>query len=292
MSLPRVTVVIPTHRRPQWLAEALASVARQRYAPLQVIVVEDGADPATASVIAAAEVPVEHLTVPHAGLPGLVRNCGLERATGEFVAFLDDDDRWEEGKLTRQVTDLVAHPHAPASYTNARIENVDGQVVGSFEPPPRARRLSTRSALLGGCFLYPSSMLVRRAALNVAGGFDATMRSSEDYALWLRLSRLGDFIHLEAPLVTIRRHGTGLSTAPRADIWINTIAVLDAERKAGGLTVGDRLRLRRVLGLGFMAIGQSLPPKSYERRRMLWKAFRLYPFQRGWWRLPQRWAAP
>lgn len=279
MTSPSVSVVIPTCRRAHWLAEALDSVARQRYAPLQVIVVEDGADPDTARVVAEANFPVEHLTIPHCGRPSRVRNRGLARATGDIVAFLDDDDRWEEGKLARQVARFRVHADAPASYTNIRVEHADGRVDESVGPPRRARRLSTRSALVGGCFIYPSTVLARRAALIAAGGFDETLRVNEDYALWLRLSRDGDFVHLDEPLATIRRHGTGQSSAFPTEIWTNTIAVLEAERQAGGLSVSDRLRMRRVLSLALRRLAEALAPAAPERRRYLSRAFRLNPFR-------------
>lgn len=279
MTSPTVSVIVATHRRPHWLGEALDSVANQNYTPLQVIVVEDGADRPTGSVIAARDLPVLHLAMPHCGLPGRVRNHGLAHATGEFVAFLDDDDRWERGKLARQIDEMRANDRAPACFTSIRSQHNDGSVSGALGPPRRASRLSTRSALLGGCFIFTSSVLVRRAALDAAGGFDETTRSGEDYALWLRLSRDGDFLHIDEPLVTMRRHGTGLSAAPPAEIWTNTIVVLEAERRAGNLTIGDRLRLRRVMALGFKAVGRSLPSGSRERRRHLWRAFRLNPLQ-------------
>ena len=286
MAYPLVSVVIPTHRRSQWLADALDSVARQDYSPLQVIVVEDGADDATRQVIATAKLPVEHHVIPHCGRPGVVRNYGIERAAGEFIALLDDDDLWDPPKLTRQVQQLLENPAAPASFTNVRLEFPDG-LSGEAGPPPRAAWLSTRSALLCGCFIYPSSMLIRRNSLSAAGGFDDD-RFAEAYGLCLRLSRQGDFAHLNEPLVTMRRHGAGNSTASVEGTWTETIDLLNAERSAGGLTLGDRIRLRRVMALGFAYLGRALPRKSNERRRLLWKAFCLSPLASQWWRV-QEW---
>ena len=94
---PSVTAILPTRNRPALLAEALHSVLAQTVPPAQVIIVDDGgADDAERLVeptLGLSEVAITVLRGPGRG-PGPARNAALRAATGELIAFLDDDDLW------------------------------------------------------------------------------------------------------------------------------------------------------------------------------------------------------
>jgi glycosyltransferase involved in cell wall biosynthesis len=99
-----VSVVIPTLNRPKLLLRAIDSVLRQTHREIEVIVVVDRPDPETVAAIASVGDPRLQVFVnPHPLTAAAARNAGADRATGEWIAFLDDDDEWLPNKLESQL---------------------------------------------------------------------------------------------------------------------------------------------------------------------------------------------
>ena len=108
-----VSVVIPTLNRPKLLLRAIDSVLRQTHQEIEVIVVVDRPDPDTVSAVRSVNDPRLQLIVnPHPLTAAGARNTGADHATGEWIAFLDDDDEWLPNKLERQIA--FASGRAPA----------------------------------------------------------------------------------------------------------------------------------------------------------------------------------
>ena len=103
---PLVTVIIPTYRRATLLARAIEHVRRQTYRNLEIIVVDDGSPDSTGDVVrtnAAQDSRIRYVRHErNKGLPA-ARNTGIRAATGEYIAFIDDDDEWRADKIERQL---------------------------------------------------------------------------------------------------------------------------------------------------------------------------------------------
>jgi glycosyltransferase involved in cell wall biosynthesis len=115
--VPLVSCIIPAYNSERYLAEALDSVLAQTHRPLQVIVVDDGSTDGTAALAARYGEAITLLRQPNRGVAS-ARNCGLRRATGEFVAYLDADDLWHPEKLTRQLARFQERPEIDLSVTH------------------------------------------------------------------------------------------------------------------------------------------------------------------------------
>src|SRR5271169_1867385 len=99
-----VSVIIPTLRRPTLLTRALASVFRQTWRELEVIVVVDGPDPDTIAILQTIDDPRLRVIINARSLTAAgARNAGMDHAKGEWIAFLDDDDEWLPEKLAKQM---------------------------------------------------------------------------------------------------------------------------------------------------------------------------------------------
>jgi glycosyltransferase involved in cell wall biosynthesis len=108
-----VSVVIPTIDRPKLLLRAIDSVLRQTHHEIEVIVVVDGPDPDTVSAVRAVSDPRLRLIVNRQRLTAAgARNAGVDHATGDWIAFLDDDDEWLPNKLERQIVFASGRPPA------------------------------------------------------------------------------------------------------------------------------------------------------------------------------------
>ncbi len=147
---------------------------------------------------------VDVQTISNTATPGLAggRNSGLAAATGELVAFCDDDDEWAPAKLRAQVALWAEHPDAVGVSTGITI--VTATTRTERIPGLATSRSDFLESRVGE--IHPSSLLFRRAdLLALPGGVDEQIPFSygEDYDLLLRLSEHGDIVSVPEPLVII-----------------------------------------------------------------------------------------
>ena len=207
-----VSVVIPTRDRPELLALTLRTVLWQERVGAEVLVVDDGTRPDTQALVSGlGDSRVRWLRNP--GPPGVsgARNGGIAVATSPWIAFLDDDDLWAPGKLAAQ---LAAATEEGAGWVYAGDVTVDGELrvrAGAAPPPPEqvVAELRRYNAVPAGA----SNVVVRRDVLDAVGRFEAGLRTSEDWDLWLRLARTGLPACVRRPLVALRSHGGMASRA-------------------------------------------------------------------------------
>jgi glycosyltransferase involved in cell wall biosynthesis len=189
--MPKVSVVIPTYNRREWLTEAVDSVLRQSYADYEIIVADHGSTDGTAAAMKKIfGEKVRLLSLENCPLPACPRNHGIRAAKGEYVAFLDSDDLWLPDKLESQIPAMEANPEWGWSYGNAERFG-PGVSPGTVETG--AWQLYSGDVfrrLMLGNFIPSCTVVARRKCLEEAGGFDETaaLRSAEDYELWLRLA--------------------------------------------------------------------------------------------------------
>ena len=203
---PLVSVIVPVHNCERYLAEALSSVEAQDYRPIEVIVVDDGSDDASAEV-AATFASVRCVRQEHRGAAA-ARSAGLAVARGAFVAFADADDVLLPDKLSVQIGHLLRHPDVGCVLALHR------SVVepGTTPPPVDAQSLATGQGKVS--FM---SAVVRREAVDRVGGFDATYPVSEDME-WLGRLRSADveLVVLDRVVALRRLHSANLSHDGRA----------------------------------------------------------------------------
>lgn len=191
-----ITVLTATlGRRPEMLAEAVASVRAQTLPPLEHLVVDDG----SYSVPAVPGTTV--LQVSHRGLGG-ARNAGLEAAQGEAVALLDDDDLWHPHHLASCWTEMQR--------TGADVVYADCEEVGRRDGWSFTVRDFDPELLERENYLCVPATVVRTSALRAVGGFSEG--PLEDWETWKRMARAGcRFVHLPEVTVTYRFHTDNLT---------------------------------------------------------------------------------
>lgn len=193
---------------PVFIAEAIASVRRQSRKVDEIIVVEDGPRRDYASLFA--QYPdIRVIRQRNMGLAA-ARNTGLNAAGGEFILFLDGDDRLMPDAVAINLAALGAAPEALMSYGGWRyIDSRGAPHPPANMPPLGADRYA--AFLAGNCIGMHAAVLYRRAALIEIGGFNAAYRACEDYELYLRLARSGDVVSTPRVLAEYRLHGSNMS---------------------------------------------------------------------------------
>lgn len=195
---PMVSVIVPTHNRPDRLRMALESLNSQQYQDFEVIVVNDGTTPVE-SVVAEMNCAGRTTLVNHDRNRGLAgaRNTGLRHATGTYVAYLDDDDRFLSDHLGTLVAFLERGTHQVA-YTDAwRVTEQEAGAEATVLRRDRpysyefdAQRLLVHNYIPVLCLMH------RRSCLDEVGLFDESLFVHEDWDLWIRLATVYPFAHI------------------------------------------------------------------------------------------------
>ncbi len=177
-----VSVVIPVYNTERYLGEAIDSVLKQGHKPLEVVVVNDGSTDNTMDVISRYGSRIRCISQDNQGTAA-ARNSGVRAARGEYLAFLDADDIWLDGKLECQVAVLRADPDIEAVYGHAR------QFFSPDLDPALRDRIPLDNAVVAA--RLPAAMLIRRAAFDRVGWFETSCQVGHDMSWPLRADDLG-----------------------------------------------------------------------------------------------------
>lgn len=208
-SSPTVSVVIPTHDRLPFLREAVASVRAQTFEDWELIVVDDGSTDGTPEYLAALTDPrICALRTESSGFPGAVRNRGIERARGEWIAFLDSDDVWEPEKLAVQLGAHEVRPECGWSYTAITRMDIEGREIhdAGIQTWRPIEGWVLEDLLRMDVLAATPTVMVRREVLESVGGFDETLRRVEEYELWFRFAAHSRVIAIPEKLSRVRIH--------------------------------------------------------------------------------------
>jgi len=192
---PEVSVIIPTYNRSEKIIEAIESVLSQSFKDFEIIVIDDGSEDCTQKVLEKYKEQIIICTKSNSGVSA-ARNCGLIEAKGNWVAFLDSDDKWFNNKLEKQIEFNKANG-IDVSFCNYALnssvyEILENRITNSFE-----------LFLLSEEKLHISTLLVKRKLLRF---FDETLSVCEDNKLYYDLaSKVKTWGYLGEPLASITR---------------------------------------------------------------------------------------
>lgn len=199
----QISVVIPTFNRVVQVAEAIQSVLDQSVAPREVIVVDDGSSDGTEAMIRDRfGDQVNYVYQANRGVSH-ARNTGIQRASGNWIAFLDSDDQWMPEKLQVQMAALVNNPGYGFCHTN-EIWIRKGKRVNPMNKHDKSGGTIYQKCL-PLCVISPSSVLMRREIFAETGWFDESLPACEDYDYWLRYCSRYPVLYIESPLLI--KHG-------------------------------------------------------------------------------------
>jgi glycosyltransferase involved in cell wall biosynthesis len=230
----KVSVVIPCYNQARFLGEAIQSVLFQGYDDLEIVVVDDGSHDCTEEVASgyAREDPrVRLIRQENRGLAA-ARNRGLAEAGGEYVVFLDSDDRLVLGALEVGVRELEAHPGCAFVSGICRKITADGSVMPGWEQ--FRVRDEPYLELLRSCPIYVPAVMYRGAVFDVVGNFDTSYRAAEDYDLYYRiLERFPVYCH-DTLVAEIRRHDANMTRDRTLMLKYNMAALRSQRRRVKG----------------------------------------------------------
>jgi glycosyltransferase involved in cell wall biosynthesis len=201
-TVEQISVVIPTFNRSSFLPKALESVYKQTLPPLEVIVVDDGSTDSTKSKLSPDYPKVKWIKQKNHGV-SFARNQGINKALGNWIAFLDSDDTWSPNKLEQQKQFLERNPDLLFCHTDEQWLRHNKLVNQPAYLEKSNQDIFLKS--LTRCIICPSSVIIHKSLLHSVGMFDETFEVCEDYDLWLRILVQNKIGYLPQKLVS--KHG-------------------------------------------------------------------------------------
>jgi teichuronic acid biosynthesis glycosyltransferase TuaG len=198
---PAISVIIPTYNRPSALRRAIESILAQTILPIEILICEDGISSETEKIVSSFNTSLIHwIPGKHVGRPSIPRNRGIQVAKGEWLAFLDDDDRWLSNKLEYQFS-ICKEINCNAVCSNAFILKNEC-IKGLYFNHPIKKNV-TFYQLIRNNVIINSSVLIKKQILEITGGYpeNSSLLAIEDYALWLKIASISPFYYITEPLL-------------------------------------------------------------------------------------------
>lgn len=270
--MPQASVIIPAYQHGQCIVEAVESVMAQTFRDFEIIVINDGCTDNTEEVLRpyVEKNLIRYFHQENQGISA-TRNRGLSLATGEFVAYLDDDDVWPPDKLEWQV-DALQNSKALVVGGLTRVFGTRVDRKSIVETSEYAT-IDTAKLFGGNPFGSPGQTLIRRAALLEIGGFDTTIWGADDHDVWIRLSRIGEIRRYARISLFYRVHDSNTSRDSER-MFKNAEKVI--RKNLVGVTGRERVNLERQ-GFRFLI--------RYGGKKLIWKGARLIfqgQYRNGW----------
>lgn len=281
MPIPRISVLLPTFNRANYIGEAIASVLAQSYGDFELIVVDDGSTDETCSRVASIADPrIRYIYREHGGVSKAL-NTAWRAARGELVAMIGSDDVWLPHLFKTLLPLIDGKSELGLVYARAQAMSEQGhaqpQILGSDMKFPED---ALASLLYDDC-ICGLACLFRRRCVETVGGFDENLLANEDWDLWVRMAEITKFAYHDEILARYRMHPTSL-TGKRSHLYRHVI--LDRVRLIQdyyarpnvppSARAVQSLALRNVymgVGIRFLAIGAVREAMPY-----LWRAIRAH----------------
>ncbi len=222
-----VSVVIPCYEQAHFLGEAVESVLAQSYPRAEIIVVDDGSTDNTSEV--ASNYSGTYYVRQNNQGPSEARNAGIRSSKGEYLVFLDADDRLIPEALEVGLECLQAHPECAFTSGHCKVIDADGSLLPYLHQPHIEG--DHYLALLRKCYIWPPAMVMyRRWVFESVGGFDSSVNAAADYDLYLRVARRFPVCSHDREVAEYRKHGTSM-TGNLALMLGTSVSVLRSQRK-------------------------------------------------------------
>jgi glycosyltransferase involved in cell wall biosynthesis len=201
---PLISVLIPVYNGENYLRESIDSVLTQTLKDFELLVIDDGSKDSTWNIIESYGNQLKGFRKENGGVASAL-NLGIQKARGQWIAWLSHDDLFLPNKLERQIKFLDNNPKYRACYTSYYVIDEHGNPIRQRNVPnyPNEQILRT---LFGVCYINGSSMLIHRSCFDKIGLFNTDLRLTQDIEFWFRLASEIQLGSLNEPLIMWRWH--------------------------------------------------------------------------------------
>lgn len=208
-----ISILIPTYNRAHYISDAIGSALAQDYPNFEIVVVDDGSTDNTSQVVRSFnDARLRYILKEHSGAPATRNRC-ISEAHGEFVLWLDSDDRLFPGILQKYASIILNYPDIDVSYGDLEITDTSFIQTHSLKYPDWYKHSKELLACMfvNNCVPNPGTM-VRSACYKKFGGYDESYKRAHDYEFWTRLAKTAKFKHVGCTVVQWRWHDSNMSS--------------------------------------------------------------------------------
>jgi glycosyltransferase involved in cell wall biosynthesis len=218
-----VSVIITTYNRDTYLEEAIKSVSRQTYRNIEILVIDDGSKMRYGEILSKQYKNCSYYYKENGGLSS-ARNFGISKATGEYIAFLDDDDLWIFNKLEKQVQVLDEMSNIDCVHSSAFVIDANGietgQIIGATKEKAHKRSGNVFWNALGVWVVKSPTPLIRKKVFQPDMLFDETIKVGEDIDFYQRMFYRHKVFYIEEPLAYYRDYADEKRLSLQTDKYI------------------------------------------------------------------------
>ena len=206
-----ISIIVPYYKKKRFIKEAINSVLKQTYKNIEIILIYDDAEREDLDYIKSIKNLDNRIKLvvnkKNYGA-GFSRNIGIKLSNGNYIAFLDSDDRWYKKKLEKQIS-FLKNNNAYVCHTSYKIVDCTNKVIGYR----KAKNYSNFEDLIKSCDIGLSTVMLKKKIINSKCQFP-NLKTKEDFVLWLKILRRNyDIIALNEYLTIWRRLDNSLSSS-------------------------------------------------------------------------------
>ena len=209
-----ISVIIPTYNSGAFISEAIHSVLCQTCTDYEIIVIDDGSTDNTREIIEKKFPQVRYFYISNQGA-SKARNYGIQRARGEYIAFLDADDLWLQEKLEKQLKVFNADHELMMVFTEHRAFDANGFRKAMFSKKERLMKGDVVKNIFLYSYVALPTVMVRRKVFKEIGCFEENLQVAEDDNLWMRIALKFRIHLLDEVLVHVRLRENSLTRTAR-----------------------------------------------------------------------------
>jgi glycosyltransferase involved in cell wall biosynthesis len=241
----KISVIIPAYNAARWLQGAIESALNQTMRPHEIIVIDDGSTDETPGIIARYGSAIQSLQQENSGVSA-ARNLGLKHATGDWIAFLDADDKWAPQKLEKAMAYAAKSPEVSLFSHDAFVIDETDKVVGIYNFAPPAEGDVARK-LIQGNWIITSAVTLRASAARETGWFRDDLKKAagcEDWSYWIRVAMRHRIAHIREPLAFYRRLPGSATRFALDDTLEDSLRVIESTGSEIGISAEEKHRAR------------------------------------------------
>ena len=274
--MPKVSVIIPTYNREDYISETIQSVLEQTYKDFEIIVVDDGSSDNTKKNLEKFEKRIK-LIIQTNSERAIARNNGVKNSSGEYLAFVDSDDIWIKDKLEKQVKILDNDKKTILVYGQSQRIDKSSNQIKTAKRQKEGYSGNIFEKLLYRNFIVSATPVIRRGTFEKTQGFETRYVPYEDWEFWLRLSLLGKFYFINKPLAFYRIHPEQSVKSAKAE-KIEEVTTLLLEDSFKLTEIPEQIKMKSMGLANLRFCYWYLLANDIEKAKdKIKKAFELYP---------------
>lgn len=262
--MPRISVVLPTYNRAAMVQHAIQSVCNQTFQDWELIVINDGSHDTTGEVLKGFSKKDPRIKAHFQKNRGITasRSRGTALASGEYLAFLDDDDVFTADKLEKQAAFLDQHPEIDLVYSQVETSGQHCPLPKIWPPEPA----TDFHDLIKGNTIQPNAVLMRRKMIEKVGNFRTDLKTCDDFDMWLRVAYHGKIAFLPGVVGSYHWHASNVSRNSRERSKNNLKIFLSLLK--GDIASSDKAKIREFAGFkNYIQASDALEQKRYDAAR-------------------------